>query len=555
MRIKTALVGVCLAAMSAASLVGCTPAQDTRDHTAGRGDEVTPAPARYGLQRGNVVPDEEIAPAAEPEIPRSTARPQPRRSYRGWPSMSGGGYIWTSLAYPTGDPATSAIGIEKGVPSEVRLGQPFTYKICVTNLTSLPLQDVVVTEAPQANFRYESSDPAAQQGPGGSLVWALGELGPNEQRCIDVTGVATGGDIVGTCATVTYNTELCTTIPVVAPELRLVKRGPAEVLRCEPIDYIFEVSNTGTGTIRNVKVSDPLPEGLQTASGSREITFNVDSLAPGQTRSFQAQVQATRPGTYTNRATASAAEGLQANSGTVTTAVRAPRLEITKTGTRTSFIGRTATYRITVRNVGDGPARDARVVDQLQPGLAFRSASDGGTASGQTVTWNLGTLEPGASRTVEVVTTSTTAAELCNTATASAFCAEAVTAQACTEFTGIPAILLEVIDIEDPVEVGGQTTYVITATNQGSAPDNNIAITCQLENAQAFVSAGGATQGTAAGQTVTFAPLPVLGVGQRAEWRVTIRATSGGDIRFAVQMDTDNLNRPVRETEATNQYE
>ena len=40
----------------------------------------------------------------------------------GWPTMSGGGMVWTAIAHPTGNASTSRLGIEKGVPREVRMG-------------------------------------------------------------------------------------------------------------------------------------------------------------------------------------------------------------------------------------------------------------------------------------------------------------------------------------------------------------------------------------------------------------------------------------------------
>ena len=61
-------------------------------------------------------------------------------------------------------------------------------------------------------------------------------------------------------------------------------------------------------------------------------------------------------------------------------------------------------------------------------------------------------------------------------ATAQAKCASAVTAVAQTEFSGLSALLLECVDVTDPIEVGQQETYIITVTNQGSANDKNIKI-------------------------------------------------------------------------------
>ena len=45
-----------------------------------------------------------------------------------------------------------------------------------------------------------------------------------------------------------------------------------------------------------------------------------------------------------------------------------------------------------------------------------------------------------------------------------------------TEVVGVPAILLEVVDVEDPVEVGKEAVYDIKVTNQGSAIGTNIRI-------------------------------------------------------------------------------
>ena len=80
---------------------------------------------------------------------------------------------------------------------------------------------------------------------------------------------------------------------------------------------------------------------------------------------------------------------------------------------------------------------------------------------------------------------------LTNKVSATAYCADAVNASAETDVKAIPAVLLEVVDVTDPVEVGTRTTYVITVTNQGSAPSTNIEIVCNLEENVRYVSSSG----------------------------------------------------------------
>ncbi len=119
---------------------------------------------------------------------------------------------------------------------------------------------------------------------------------------------------------------------------------------------------------------------------------------------------------------------------------------------------------------------------------------------------------------------------------------------------GIPAVLLEVIDLHDPIEVGAQETYVITVTNQGSARDTNIKIVVELEESQDYVSSSGATAGKAAGRVITFDPLPSLAPKAKATWNVVVKAIKAGDVRFRVKLSCDQFTRPIEESEATYFY-
>jgi uncharacterized repeat protein (TIGR01451 family) len=144
---------------------------------------------------------------------------------------------------------------------------------------------------------------------------------------------------------------------------------------------------------------------------------------------------------------------------------------------------------------------------------------------------------------------------LTNIATATAYCSEAVSASAKTLVTGISAVSLEVVDVDDPVRIGTRTTYAISVTNQGSAAATNIRIVCMLEDNVRYVSSSGATAGSIEGQMVKFLPLSSLAPKVKADWYVVVAAVKPGDVRFKVVMNADQLTRPVEETEATHLYE
>jgi uncharacterized repeat protein (TIGR01451 family) len=334
----------------------------------------------------------------------------------------------------------------------------------------------------------------------------------------------------------------------------LRKTSPSNVLLCEEIPTKFVVTNPGSGTVKDVKIEDKLPDGLKTIDGDSTIAIDAGTLAEGESKEFTVTLKADKTGKYENTATASSSRGLKAEASSVTQ-VRQPILEIDKTGPEKRYLGRSVTYEITVANKGDAPANDLVIRDRLPAGVKFLSASGNGTAENRRVQWSLGTVEPGDSRKVSVTVMPESAKTISNTAIVSAECAEGVRASARTQIEGIPAILLEVIDTQDPIEVGGRTTYVITATNQGTAPATNIQIICGLEEEMSHISSSGVTRSSAEGSKVTFQPLGSLAPGEKAEWRVNVRAVSAGDVRFKVDMNTDQLSRPVEETEATHLYE
>ncbi|MCE9591413.1 MAG: DUF11 domain-containing protein [Planctomycetes bacterium] len=455
--------------------------------------------------------------------------------------------------YPTGYRETSVLAVERVAPAEVTLGVPFEYKLLVTNLTKLSLGDVVISDVCAGHFKVDGSSPQAQALPDGVLRWNLGTFAPAETKTIIVRGSATSLDPVKNCVTASWDQRSCSTINVVQPALKLALTAPAEVIKCDPIPVQYVVTNSGTGVARNVVVSETLAQGLTSSSGASAVSVNVGDLGPGQSKTINETLKASATGKYTHNAVAAATGDLKANA-TAATAVKAPALTLTATDGGKLYVGRTQKIDFTVTNKGDGDARDTVLTYTAPAGVKVANTATGSSVVGTQYVWKLGTLKPGASSSGSVMIEPTAIGTYNSSVSASAYCADAKVATPVTLALGIPAVLLEVVDENDPIEVGGNEVYVITVTNQGSAVDQNIKITCTLEDTMQFVSATGATAGKADGKTVTFAALPSLAAKGVATWKVTVKALSAGDVRFSTKMTTDNLSRPVEETEATNFY-
>ncbi len=450
--------------------------------------------------------------------------------------------------YPCGSKSCAVVYVEKIAPAQVVVGQDFDYLINITNVLKVKVADVKVTDIIPANFTLKNSVPQ----PSGK-VWNLGTLAPNETKTIKITGSANSTDALTNCIKVTYNPLLCVVTQVIQPSLKLTADSTPEVILCDTILLTFNVTNNGTGCAQNVVVTSTLPAGVTTVDGKTSIIKRIDCLDTAQSKKYDVTLKASKPGKYTFPVVAKADGNLKANASTVTV-VRQPVLTISKTGSKTVYIGRPAKYTITVKNVGDGDAVNTVVKDVLPSNMSFVSASGNGKLVGNSVQWTLGTLKPNASATLDLKLTALSAGVARDEASAVGACCDKVVADAKTDVKGIPALLLEVIDLDDPIEVGSNVTYVITVTNQGSATATNISLKCTLENNQQYVSASGASDVNVKGQVVQTLPLPTLAPKAKATWKVTVKSLTAGDVRFSVEMKSDQLKRPVSETESTNLY-
>jgi len=461
------------------------------------------------------------------------------------------GMVRGEQAYPTGNQSTSILLIQHIGPAEMRVNVPFTYEVHIRNLTEATLKDLAVTEKLPSDFTVNSIDPTPASTDEGMAKWAMAQLGPRAAQVIKINGVPTRVGEIPCCTSVAFQTQICSSTKIVEPALKLTKTAPAEVIICDPIPVRLVVSNTGTGPMQDVKVSDTLPQGW-TSDGKESVTFDAGTLRPGESREFSFQAKSSNTGSFTNEATASEPGGLTAKASAETT-VRKPVLTLTKTGPEMRYLGRPAEYTITAGNTGDVVARGAVLVDTVSGVGEFVRAGNDGQHSGGKVTWNLGDIEPGASRSVNVTFVGHKAGTISDEAVVTAYCAEA-RASASTEVRGVPAVLLEVIDVADPIEVGADETYIITVTNQGTADDNNIRIECTLPAEEDFVSAEGPTKVKAEGKTVMFEPLASLAPKAKAVYRVVVKGTKAADVRFKTTLTSDMLVSPVEETESTHVY-
>jgi uncharacterized repeat protein (TIGR01451 family) len=438
------------------------------------------------------------------------------------------------------------------VPATAPVGQELEYHLSIENRSSAAAHHVVLRNPLPPNSRFvRAQPPPVASDP--ELLWSFGTLEGGGHREVLLVLAPTGTEDLLDCARVQFEHGQCVTTRFAKARLQLDKKGPSEAVLGDTLTYELTVANVGEAEAAAVKLTDTLPPGLEAVSGTSPLTWDLGALAPGQSRRVEYHVIAKSSGRLCDRASAVAAGGLHAEAESCVT-VGEPRLTLTKVGPARRYLNSDAVYQITVSNAGSVPLSNVTITDALPANVMLVRASNGSQRSGNEVSWSIGALAPGARQKVEVALRAGEQGKVCNRAIARAGRGLTAQAEACTEFLGVSALLLEVVDTEDPVEVGAETSYVIVVRNQGTVAATNIRIEALVPEQMDINRVTGATDHRKDGRRIIFQPL-TLQARSDARYVVYVRAIQPGDVRFKVDMNADILTSgPVHEEESTTIY-
>lgn len=450
------------------------------------------------------------------------------------------------------DPPAPVVSIRVRVPACAAAGRELEYHLCVENQSAAPAHHVLVRNPLPAHARFVRAKPEPT-GKEPELVWQLGTLEPCACCEIVLVLAPTGtGDVVN-CARVQFEHGQCVCTKIARPSIGLRKEGPAQAILYDALTYRLTVTNTGGVEVSGVVLTDPLPDGLESADGKKALTWELGTLAPGQCRTVEYQAVAKKTGKLCNKAVATATGGLREEAESCVSVAEA-KITLAKAGPERRYVNLPAAYQITVTNAGAVPFENVTVADPLPADATFVSASNDGRLENNQVRWQVGGLAAGASRTVDVVLRARKAGRICNRATATADRGLTAQAEACTEFVGESALLLEVVDTDDPVELGGDTSYVILVRNQGSVPATRVVISAQVPDQFTVTRVTGPADHRKDIQRVVFEPV-TLEAQNTARFVIYVKARRPGDVRFKVDLTADQLTSgPVHEEESTTVY-
>jgi uncharacterized repeat protein (TIGR01451 family) len=290
--------------------------------------------------------------------------------------------------------ATAEIGVTKTGATSIPAPGLVTYTITATNYsTTTTATDVTITDNINTGTATGATLVSASDGgteTGGIITWPTINIPPDTSLTRTVTlslpNSTTGGTSYANTSTVgSTNEDAANTIPNTSTaETTIPPSGPADITTTKTgvtnlpspgrVTYTITTTNqSGTNSAINVVMSDRIADGAVFESASdggmyspttRTATWPATNIPPNTSTSRTVIVQLPNAGSYTNTASSTSANDVDPNnnSGTVTTTVpNEPDLTIDKSSTSSFSAGASASFTITVTNVGAN-ATDGSIV-------------------------------------------------------------------------------------------------------------------------------------------------------------------------------------------------
>ncbi|HEX4132796.1 MAG TPA: hypothetical protein VHZ24_22370 [Pirellulales bacterium] len=448
-------------------------------------------------------------------------------------------------------PQTPSVVLEKIAPAEVQVGKAATFELHVRNTGSVAAQQVTVTDQLPHGAQLVGTRPRADRGPSGELVWRIGTMKPGDEAVLhcDLMPLAEGE--LGSVATVHFAAAASARCVATRPQLAVDVTAPGEVLIGESATMQVKIWNPGSGVANGVVIVNRVPPNFEHPAGA-EIEYEVGRLAPGESRTLELSMRAAKAGAAMNLLVARGDGSLQADRQTPVTVI-APALEVALQGSRKRFLDRQATYTVTVANPGTAAAQEVELVAYLPPGLEFVEANNQGQfdRTSRAVHWSLDELpakEQGAvSLTVMPVESGAQPLRISGTAQRGL----SVERPESIVVEGMAALNFQVTDLADPVEVGGETTYEIRVTNQGSKAAADVRVVAVLPAEMRITSAEGPAPYELLGSQVRFQELPTLAPKAETIFRIRAHCQAAGDMRARVQLTSAEIRTPITKEEST----
>lgn len=444
----------------------------------------------------------------------------------------------------------SAVWTPKG---PFNIGQECPCELVITNLRKGVADEVTVDARLPESVQLVDASPAPVE-QDGVFRWELSSIAPGEERRIDVVLLAGRTGPIELTANVRATDSHVQTLTVAEPQLEITVTGPTELSVGDPATQTVVVRNPGTGVATNIKLEARVPEGLEHVRGNR-LVMNIGSLNPGESRQVRLALAAVAGGQQILQVEASADAGLVQTAAAELT-VAAPKLKASIDGPGLRYLGREAVYTLRVENEGASATDAVQMVHRIPEGFDFVRSDRGARFDESTrlLTWFVGRLGADQPQELHVTLIAREAGEFVHAVRAASEHGSYSDAQLTTRVEGTPSLVVEVADLDDPVEIGVETAYQVVITNEGTASSHDVALACEIPAGLTLLQAEGPSEHRIRSNTVEFLPVTEIRAGETVMYRVHVKGAEIGDKRFRCRLTSAHLSQPLFTEEFTKFY-
>ncbi|MFO0917685.1 MAG: hypothetical protein U0872_05145 [Planctomycetaceae bacterium] len=460
----------------------------------------------------------------------------------------------SSQPHVTG-PQQTSITLEWVKKSDFNVGQESQVELVVKNTGSSPADHLVVEAVFQTPLRLVSTQPKATENRE-RLSWKLDRLAPGAEQRLALTLIPGRRGDLGVQAEVRCTGTASARFRVEEPLLNIAVNGPTEVMLGDSASQTVVVTNPGTGAAHDVKISTRLSKGLEFPRGEAAAAdMEIGTISPGESRTVRLPLAALHGGPQTITVTASSSSDISSDA-TATIKVVSPSLKLQAEGPALRYKGRSARFTAQVTNDGSVANNNVRVTQAVAEGFQFVSADHGGKyePSQKTISWFLGRLEPGQSIQVACELLPAELGEFSQKFQVVSDAGAKAESVVETQIDGAPKLTMEVVDIDDPVEVGVETAFEIRLKNSGTKAATHVTVSCELPDGMQLLSSTGPTDASSKTRNLVFKPLTQLVPGQDVVYRVQVKGIEEDNQRIKVRVSSDSITEPLLQEETTRFY-
>ena len=447
-----------------------------------------------------------------------------------------------------------SVALEKLAPAEVQVGKLANFETRVRNVGQISAHEVIITDHIPRGTRLEATTPQATEAADGTLTWNLGTMQPGDEVAISMQVTPEEEGEIGSVAQVGFAGKATARTISTRPLLKIEHTAPKQVMIGQEVRLGVTITNPGSGAATGVVVEEDVPEGLSHVAGN-ELEYEIGVLRPGETRELELVLKADKPGVLDNTILVRG-EGNLTSQHRVQIEVISPQLQVGVSGPKKRFLDRQATYAVTVANPGTAAARDVQLIAYLPKGMKYVSSDSEGQydAAQHAVLWGLEELPAAKNGTVKLVATPVETGEQRIRIEGKADLGLSVASEQVVNVEAASELVFSISDLNDPIEVGTDTSYEVRVSNKGSRPATNVVLAAGLPGEIKLVSGEGPSRATAKGQQISFEPIARINSGEEVIFHIHAQGLRPGDHLIRVQLSSDEFPTPVTKEESTQVY-